>query len=91
MYLQPVLWLWILKSSNSMLYLPNDKMFPNKFVEVELPNKKQIFARTGQVAVNPAGMYSHDEPCRFRSTPTESAAAFVSAAEAYESPKEEEK
>lgn len=66
-----------------MLYLPNDKMFPNCFVDVELPTKKQIFARTGQVAVNPAGVYSgEDNEVRFSSTPTESADLFIKGIEA---------
>lgn len=69
-----------------MLYLPNDQMFPNKFVEVELPTKRQIFSRTGQHSVTPAGMYTDDEPCRFFSSKTESAEAFARTAEAYEAP-----
>lgn len=71
-----------------MLFLPNDQMFPNVFVDVELPTKKQIFARTGQVAVNPAGVYSgEDNPVAFSSTPTQSADAFVKGIEADEAEK----
>lgn len=66
-----------------MLYLPDDKMFPNHFIDVELPTKKQIFARTGQVAVNPAGVYSgEDNAVSFSSTPTESADRFIKGIEA---------
>lgn len=66
-----------------MLYLPKDEMFPNHFVDVELPTKKQIFARTGQVAVNPAGVYSgEDNAVCFSSTPTESADSFIKGIEA---------
>lgn len=73
-----------------MRYLPNEKMWPNKFAEVTLPTKRQIFARTGQRAVSPAGEYTHDDPARFGKTPTESANEFVSSAEAYERPSETE-
>lgn len=66
-------------------------MFPNRFVEVELPTKRQIFSRTGQRAVTPAGMYTDDDPCRFFSSKTESAEAFARAAEAYEAPAPEPK
>lgn len=53
-----------------MLYLPNDKMFPNKFVEVSVPTKREIFARTGQFS-NSAGTYSgEDSEVHFKDTPT---------------------
>lgn len=64
-----------------MLYLPNDELFINKFVYVEVPTKAQIFARVGQKAVNPAGSFTGDESASFGKTPTQSADDFVSAAE----------
>lgn len=70
-----------------MLYLPTEEMDINKFVEVQLPTKEQIFARTGQHSVA-GGNYGED--IRFASTPTESADRFARAAEAYESPKSED-
>lgn len=54
-----------------MLYIPNDEMLVNKFVDVSLPTKSQIFARTGQHAVNPGGMYTGEEDSvHFKDTPT---------------------
>lgn len=53
-----------------MRYYPIDEMFTNKFVAVTLPTKKQIFARTGQRAVNPSGMYTGDDAVHFKDTPT---------------------
>lgn len=73
-----------------MLYLPNDKMWPNKFVHVLLPSKKQIFARTGERSVSPAGSYSGDDPVRIGKTPTQSAEEFARAAEAFETLKAED-
>lgn len=73
-----------------MYFLPTDKMHPNKFVEVELPTKSQIFSRTGQHAVNPGGSFSGDDPVKFRNTPTASAASFVKSAESYEAPENTE-
>ena len=72
-----------------MLYLPNDKMFPNKFVEVQLPSKGQIFARTGQRAQCGGTFSGEDGEVRFASSKTESAERFARNAEAFESPKEE--
>lgn len=72
-----------------MRYLPNPKMWPNKFEEVTLPTKRQIFARTGQRSVSPSGQYTKDDPARFGKTPTESANEFTNTAEAYERPKED--
>lgn len=66
-----------------MLFLRTDKMWPNKFVFVMLPSKKQIFARTGQRAVSPAGSYSKDDPVSFGKTPTQSAEEFARSAEDY--------
>lgn len=63
----------------------------NKFVEVLVPTKRQIFARTGQVAVSPSGNFSKDEPIRFGKLPTESAEEFARAADAYEIPSEDGK
>lgn len=37
----------------------------NKFVLVQLPSKKEIFQRTGQVAVNPNGVYTGDQPVKY--------------------------
>lgn len=88
--MQPVLCPLTLKSLNSMLFLPNDKMFPNKFVEVQLPTKGQIFARTGQRAQCGGTFSGEDVEVRFASSKTESAERFVRNAEAYESPKEDE-
>lgn len=64
-----------------MLYLPNEKMWPNRFVKVTLPTKAQIFSRTGQVAVSPSGSYSGEEVARFGKTPTMSAEELLRAAE----------
>ena len=72
-----------------MIYLPDDKMFTNKFVHIEVPTKRQIFARTGQTAVSPAGSYTGDDPARIGKKPTESAQEFISTAEKYEIPKSE--
>lgn len=73
-----------------MLYIPNDEMFPNKFVEVALPTKGQIFDRTGKRAVTPNGSFSADDPVRFRTCPTASAQSFLDAAEAYEASTKED-
>lgn len=72
-----------------MLYLPSEKMWPNRFVKVVLPTKAQIFARTGQVAVSPSGSYSGDDPARFGKTPTMSAEELMAAAEDFEPKKDE--
>lgn len=73
-----------------MIYLPDEKMNINKFVDVQLPSKAQIFSRTGQRAVSPAGMYTGDNDVKFGMKPTEQAAAFVEAAESAESPESSE-
>lgn len=70
-----------------MLYLPNDDMFINKFVYVEVPTKAQIFSRTGQRAVSPAGSFTGDDSAIFGKTPTQSANEFANDAEKYETPK----
>ena len=67
-----------------MLYLPDDKMFVNKFVYVDVPTKAQIFSRTGQRAVAPSGEYTKDEVANFGKTPTQSADEFAHAAEMIE-------
>lgn len=67
-----------------MLPLVKDSMFTNKFVDTKLPTKKQIFARTGQVAVNPAGSYTGDDAVGHIKSKTESAEAFARTAESYE-------
>lgn len=66
-----------------MLYIPKDKMNVNKFVYTKLPTKREIFARTGQVAVSPNGVYTQDESAELHRTTTESAEAFARAAEKY--------
>lgn len=73
-----------------MLPLPNDEMWANRFTFVELPTKAQIFARTGQRAVSPSGLYTKDDPANFSKTPTMSAAEFLKDAEAYEPEKSDE-
>lgn len=37
---------------------------PNEFVSVLLPSKREIFGRTGQVAVTPNGVYTGDQPVK---------------------------
>lgn len=37
----------------------------NKFVLVQLPSKREIFQRTGQVAVNPNGVYTGDQSVKY--------------------------
>lgn len=73
-----------------MIYLPDDKMNINKFVDVQLPSKAQIFSRTGQRAVAPGGLYSAEIAVKFGMKPTEQAEAFASAAESAESPESTE-
>lgn len=68
-----------------MLYLPDDELFINKFVYVELPTKSQIFSRTGQRAVSPSGAYTKDESVNLGMSPTQEAESFARAAESYES------
>lgn len=80
-----VLWLLILKSLVNMLYLPNDEFFVNKFVETKLPTKAQIFSRTGQRSVNPAGAYTGDTGARIGMSPTQTAQALQDAYESAES------
>lgn len=53
----------------------------NKFTDVQLPTKQQIFARTGQRAVSPSGSYTGDEGASFGKTPTESADEFLQSVE----------
>lgn len=72
-----------------MIFIPDEKMNINKFVDTQLPTKSQIFSRTGQHAVNPAGMYTGDNPYKPSMKPTEQAEAFVKEAEAFELPKED--
>lgn len=69
-----------------MIFLPNDKMNINKFVDTQLPTKGQIFDRTGKRAVAPAGVFTHDDSVLIGRSNTESAERFVRAAEAYERP-----
>ena len=63
------------------MYIPNDEMFTNRFVDVQLPTKKQIFARTGQKAVNPSGLYSGEDAVQFRNTKTSGIARMVKSIE----------
>ena len=67
-----------------MLPLPTDKFWTNKFVKTMLPTKRQIFARTGQIAVTPNGVYTKDEPAHLGRTQTESMNEFAKAAESYD-------
>lgn len=67
-----------------MLYIPDDKMNINKFVDVQLPTKAQIFDRTGQRAVAPSGLYTLDDPALIGRSTTESAERFARMAESYE-------
>lgn len=64
-----------------MLFIPDVKMDVNKFVDVPLPTKAQIFARTGQRAVTPNGVYTKDDPARFGHTQTEQMNDFTNAVE----------
>lgn len=72
-----------------MLYLPNDKMFVNRFVYCEVPSKREIFSRTGQVSVSPNGVFTGDEAPVISKTPTMSAQEFLNSAESFEKPKDE--
>lgn len=64
-------------------FLPDDKLFINKFTYTELPSKAQIFSRTGQRSVNPSGSYSGDESVKFGQSKTAQVAEFAQAAENY--------
>lgn len=66
-----------------MIYLPDDKMFVNKFTLVTPPSKRQIFARTGQHSVSPSGMYTKDKAATFFKTPTQSAMEFLDSADSF--------
>lgn len=57
----------------------NDDMIVNKFIDVKLPTKRQIFGRLGASA--PGVHYSGDDSVDFGMKPTEMADALVSAAE----------
>lgn len=69
-----------------MLFLPDDKMNINKFVDTQLPTKGQIFDRTGKRSVAPNGVYTHDDPALIGRSNTESAECFARDAESYERP-----
>lgn len=71
-----------------MIPLVSKDMNINKFVDVSLPSKRQIFARVGGFSFGE--MYSGDNVIRPGMKPTEQADALVSAAENYEPPKQEE-
>lgn len=60
----------------------------NKFVDVSLPSKRQIFARVG--GFSSGELYSGDKPIRPGMKPTEQADALIIAAESYEPPKRED-
>lgn len=90
MSLPAVLWPLTLKFLDNMLAVLDDKFYINRFVETQLPTKAQIFSRTGQRAVNPAGMYTGDDAVKYSHSKTESASQFVRDAESFESPKNEE-
>lgn len=72
-----------------MYYIPKKEMDVNHFVKVLVPSKAQIFARTGQKAVSPAGSYSGEDAARFGKTTTQSAMEFAKAAESFTPPKED--
>lgn len=67
-----------------MLPLFSDKFWPNKFVKTLLPTKRQIFCRTGQIAVTPNGVYTKDEVAHLGRTQTESMNEFAKTAESYD-------
>lgn len=71
-----------------MIPLPSKEMDVNKFVDVSLPSKRQIFARVG--GFSSGEMYSGDMVVRPGMKPTEQADALINAAENYEPPKQEE-
>lgn len=72
-----------------MIFLPNDKMNINKFVDTQLPTKGQIFDRTGKRAVSPSGVYTYDELALIGRSLTEAAERFARRAESYERPQSE--
>lgn len=74
-----------------MIYIPNSKMWPNKFVHCEVPTKREIFARTGQRAVSPNGVFTGDEPANMSKTATQSAMEFVKSAEDFDLPADDAK
>lgn len=45
------------------IYKPEQDV--NKFVLVNLPSKREIFQRTGQIAVSPNGVYTGDQPVKY--------------------------
>ncbi len=53
----------------------------NAFVLVQLPSKKEIFQRTGQIAVNPNGVYTGDQPVKFGQSIGERMENFIHNAE----------
>lgn len=71
-----------------MLPLLNDEMNINKFINVVLPSKRQIFSRTGAYASGVS--YSSDDSVIMNRSKTESAAAFAKAVDDYVPPKSEE-
>lgn len=73
-----------------MLSFFDDALFVNKFVPVQLPTKRQIFARTGQRAVAPGGSYTGDEAVHFKDSPTSGLNRLLNDAEAFETPKKDD-
>lgn len=69
-----------------MYFLPKDEMNINKFVHSELPSKRQIFYRTGQRSVSPAGSYTGEDSVVIGATPTEQADRFAKNAESFDLP-----
>lgn len=57
----------------------------NAFVLVHLPSKREIFQRTGQIAVSPNGVYTGDQPVKFGQEIGERMENFVQNAEMAES------
>lgn len=61
----------------------------NRFEEVMLPSKAQIFSRTGK-KTQVAGSYTGDESARFSGTNIDALEKVARTAENYEQPKPEE-
>lgn len=72
-------------------FLPDDKLFINKFTYTQLPSKAQIFSRTGQRSVNPSGSYSGDVSVKFGQSKTAQVAEFIQAAENFIAEQEQHK
>lgn len=67
-----------------MIFIPDPKLFVNRFIEVVLPTKSQIFSRTGGKAVTPNGVFTGDDPALINRSVTEQAETFAREAESFE-------